>query len=103
MIAFASGLIGAKALYLLFGWLISAAVASYVSDRKGYGERWGHHRLEDDGRPCERSPFWRRASSLATTLASWPGPTTVRLDGPDPERSRCTLAGAARRRSRGCA
>jgi hypothetical protein len=41
MIAFASGLIGAKALYLLFGWLISAAVASYVSDRKGYGERWG--------------------------------------------------------------
>jgi biotin transporter BioY len=34
-------LIGAKALYLLFGWLISAALASWLSDRKGYGERVG--------------------------------------------------------------
>jgi hypothetical protein len=33
--------IGAKALYLLFLWLISAALASWVSDRKGYGERVG--------------------------------------------------------------
>ena len=33
--------IGAKALYLLFLWLISAAVASWLSDRKGYGERVG--------------------------------------------------------------
>ncbi len=33
--------IGAKALYLLFLWLISAAAASWLSDRKGYGERVG--------------------------------------------------------------
>jgi hypothetical protein len=33
--------IGAKALYLLFLWLISAAAASWLSERKGYGERVG--------------------------------------------------------------
>ena len=33
--------IGAKALYLLFIWLISAALASWLSDRKGYGEKVG--------------------------------------------------------------
>jgi hypothetical protein len=36
-----SGAIGAKALYFLFAWLISAAAASWLSDRKGYGERVG--------------------------------------------------------------
>lgn len=35
------GTIGAKALYLLFLWLISAAAGSWLSDRKGYGERVG--------------------------------------------------------------
>jgi hypothetical protein len=39
MIAFA--LIGAKALYLLFVWLVSAAAAAWLADRKGYGERVG--------------------------------------------------------------
>ena len=34
-----SGAIGAKALYFLFIWLISAAGASWLSERKGYGER----------------------------------------------------------------
>jgi hypothetical protein len=33
--------IGAKALYLLFVWLASAIAASWLSDRKGYGERPG--------------------------------------------------------------
>jgi hypothetical protein len=33
--------IGAKALYLLFAWLVSAATASWLADRKGYGERLG--------------------------------------------------------------
>ncbi len=33
--------IGATALYLLFIWLGSAIVASYLSDRKGYGEKPG--------------------------------------------------------------
>jgi hypothetical protein len=34
-------LIGAKALYLLFIWLLSAAGAAWLADRKGYGERVG--------------------------------------------------------------
>lgn len=33
--------IGAKALYLLFVWLLSAVIGSWLSDRKGYGERLG--------------------------------------------------------------
>jgi hypothetical protein len=33
--------IGAKALYLLFLWLISAAAAAWMAERKGYGERVG--------------------------------------------------------------
>jgi hypothetical protein len=34
-------LIGAKGLYLLFIWLLSAAGAAWFADRKGYGERVG--------------------------------------------------------------
>jgi hypothetical protein len=34
-------LIGAKGLYLLFAWLISAALAAWLAERKGYGERVG--------------------------------------------------------------
>jgi hypothetical protein len=33
--------IGAKALYLLYGWLLSAIAASWLSARKGYGEKLG--------------------------------------------------------------
>lgn len=33
--------IGAKALYLLDAWLLSAIVASFLSEKKGYGERIG--------------------------------------------------------------
>jgi hypothetical protein len=33
--------IGAKALYLLYAWLASAVVASYLSERKGYGSKLG--------------------------------------------------------------
>ena len=40
MLIYASN-IGPKGLYLLFGWLLSAAAASWVSERKGYGERVG--------------------------------------------------------------
>ncbi|MGH2845347.1 MAG: hypothetical protein ACRDL0_04890 [Thermoleophilaceae bacterium] len=35
------GVIGTAALWLTFGWLASAIVASYLSNRKGYGERLG--------------------------------------------------------------
>jgi hypothetical protein len=34
-------LIGTKALWLLYAWLGSAIVASYLSARKGYGEQLG--------------------------------------------------------------
>ena len=37
-------LIGATGLYLLFAWLISATVASWLTERKGYGERLGLER-----------------------------------------------------------
>jgi fucose permease len=33
--------IGAKALYLLYAWLASAVIASYLSERKGYGSKVG--------------------------------------------------------------
>jgi hypothetical protein len=33
--------IGAKALWLTYLWLASAIVASYLSNRKGYGEKLG--------------------------------------------------------------
>jgi fucose permease len=36
-----NGTIGAVALYLLFAWLISAAGAAWLTERKGYGERAG--------------------------------------------------------------
>ena len=35
------GLIGATALWLLYLWLLSTIVASYLSERKGYGEKPG--------------------------------------------------------------
>ena len=34
-------LIGVKALYLLFAWLLSAAIGAWMTERKGYGQRVG--------------------------------------------------------------
>jgi hypothetical protein len=34
-------LLGAWALWLMYLWLLSAILASYLSDRKGYGEKIG--------------------------------------------------------------
>jgi hypothetical protein len=34
-------IIGATALWLTYAWLLSAIIASYLSGRKGYGERPG--------------------------------------------------------------
>ena len=34
-------LLGAKALYLTYAWLASAIIASWLSKRKGYGEKLG--------------------------------------------------------------
>ncbi len=35
------GVIGAQALWLTYAWLASAIIASYLSARKGYGEKLG--------------------------------------------------------------
>ena len=35
------GTIGPTGLYLLFIWLLSAAIGAWVTDRKGYGEKVG--------------------------------------------------------------
>ncbi len=39
--SFPIGVIGSTALWLTYGWLLSAIVASYLSNRKGYGEKPG--------------------------------------------------------------
>ena len=36
-----NGTIGVLALYLLFAWLVAAAAGSWLTERKGYGERAG--------------------------------------------------------------
>jgi hypothetical protein len=41
MISFVLANLGVKALYLTYLWLLSAVVGSWLSDRKGYGERPG--------------------------------------------------------------
>jgi hypothetical protein len=35
------GVIGIKAFWFLLGWLLSAIIAQYLSERKGYGEKPG--------------------------------------------------------------
>jgi hypothetical protein len=41
LLAAAASGIGSKAIYFLFLWLLSAAGAAWVADRKGYTERVG--------------------------------------------------------------
>jgi hypothetical protein len=41
MTSFLLANLGVKALYLTYLWLLSAVFASWLSDRKGYGERPG--------------------------------------------------------------
>jgi hypothetical protein len=38
---FVIALLGAKALYLTYAWLLSAVGASWLSERKGYGSKPG--------------------------------------------------------------
>ncbi len=78
MMVFAN--IGAKGLYLLFLWLLSAAAASWLSDRKGYGERVG-------------LTFGLLLSviglAIVLLLPGRPG-SKWKLDGPIPKRERRT-------------
>jgi hypothetical protein len=70
--------IGARGLYLLFLWLLSAAAASWLADRKGYGERVG-------------LTFGLLLSiiglAIVLLLPSRPG-SKWKLDGPIPKRER---------------
>jgi uncharacterized membrane protein len=38
---FVFALLGSKALYLTYAWLLSAVAASWLSERKGYGQKPG--------------------------------------------------------------
>ena len=70
--------LGVTGLYLLFVWLISAAGASWLTARKGYGERLG-------------LAFGLLLSAigllLALLLPGRPG-STWKVDGPLPRRRR---------------
>jgi hypothetical protein len=76
--------IGATALYLLFLWLFSAAAGSWLTQRKGYGERLG-------------LAFGLLLSALGLLLVlllpGRPG-SAWKLDGPIPKRrSRASATG----------
>jgi hypothetical protein len=85
------GLIGATALYLLFAWLASAIAASWLSDRKGYGEKVG------------------LATGLLLTVVGvivwlvWPAKEASRwkVQGPIPRRGRGRPETVAEARARG--
>jgi hypothetical protein len=70
--------IGAKALYLLYVWLLSTVAASWLTQRKGYGERVG-------------LAFGLILSAIglliALLLPARPG-SVWKLDGPLPRRRR---------------
>jgi hypothetical protein len=71
-------LIGIKALYLLFAWLLSAAVGSWVSERKGYGEKLG----------LAFGLLLTVAGLLVVLLLPGRPGSAWKLDGPLPKRTR---------------
>jgi len=82
-------LIGAKALWLTYLWLASAIAASYLSDRKGFGEKpglatglllnfagvivWLLWPAKDDSRWKLQGPFGRGGKSVAEMRAEEAG------------------------------
>jgi hypothetical protein len=76
-----NGTIGALALYLLFIWLASAVGASWLTSRKGYGERLGL---------LLGLVLSAVGLVLALVLPSRPG-SKWRKDGPFPRRRRATV------------
>jgi hypothetical protein len=82
--------IGAKALYLTFLWLGSAILASWLSNRKGYGEKpglaaglllsvvgiliWLVWPAKDDSRWKVQGPLGRGKKTLAEARAERGGP-----------------------------
>ena len=82
-------LLGAKALWLTYAWLLSAILASLISDRKGYGEK-----------PGLASGLLLNALGVILWLA-WPAKEDSRwkLQGPLPRRGGQTVAEARAARS----
>ncbi len=83
-------LLGAKALYLTFLWLGSAILGSYLSNRKGYGEKpglasgllltvvgvviWLVWPAKPDSRWKLQGPFGRKGKTVAEARAEQPSP-----------------------------
>jgi hypothetical protein len=70
--------IGATGLYLLFVWLLSAAIGSWLTERKGYGERVG----------LALGLLLSAAGLLIVVLLPARPGSAWKLDGPLPRRSR---------------
>ena len=77
-------LIGAKALWLTYAWLVSTVIASWLSARKGYGER-----------PGLATGLLLNALAVVIWLL-WPAREDSRwkVQGPIPRRGAPTVAGA---------
>jgi hypothetical protein len=78
-------LLGSNALWLTYAWLLSAIVASYISHRKGYGERLGLASgllLNAVGVviwlfvPARDGSLWKRIGPVGTRLKEVPGTTS---------------------------
>ena len=82
-------IIGVKALYLTFAWLASGIAGSWLSDRKGYGERpglaagillnfvgvliWLVWPAKEDSRWKVQGPFGRGEKTVAEARAEHSG------------------------------
>ena len=74
-------LLGSTALWLLYAWLLSAIIASYLSGRKGYGERVGlASGLLLNGLgvlvwlvvPPKQDSLWKRVGVFGSTIKKQP-------------------------------
>ena len=84
-------LLGSKALWLTYAWLLSAIVASLISDRKGFGEK-----------PGLASGLLLNVIGVVAWLL-WPAKDDSRwkLQGPLPRRGGQTVAEARAEREEG--
>ncbi|HET8672975.1 MAG TPA: hypothetical protein VFL87_05035 [Thermoleophilaceae bacterium] len=81
-------LLGAKALWLTYAWLASTIIASWLSDRKGYGEK-----------PGLATGLFLNAIAIIIWLL-WPAREDSRwkVQGPIPRRGAQTVAEARAQR-----
>ena len=78
-------LLGSAALWLMYVWLLAAIIASYLSERKGYGEKLG-------------LAFGLLLSLVGTIIwLVWPPKARLQVEEDRPLGSRQGHGGAARR------